>query len=169
MVIRCTCNGQKILPLMHVTTYSLDAIAWDRDVAVHGIREMGMGAIACPYLLVNTAGRRVYVGETGDAAERIARHCRQGPGSGIPLKFDTVVIIWDGRPVRTTRFNDATVRKALEAVLIKDLAGRGRLLPINSSASRAGLGMMQGRLVEVITGELRPILHVIECHAMSPR
>lgn len=169
MVIRRTCDGKKTPPLMHVTTYSLDVIAWDRDAAVHGIKEMGMGAIPCLYLLVDTAGRRAYAGETGNAAERIARHCRQGLGSGVTFKFDTVVIIWDGRPVLTTRFNDGTVRKALEAVLIKDLVKHGWRLPDNSSISRAGVGMAQGRLVEAITGELRPVLHVIECPAMPPR
>ena len=160
---RRTCCGLKMPPYTHVATHSLDVIAWGRDAAVQGIREMGMGKIACLYLLIDTAGRKAYVGETGDVAERIARHCRRGPCSGVSFKFDIVAIVWDGRPILTTRFNDGTVRKALEAVLIKALAARGRLLLVNSSVSRAGVGMVQDRLVEAITGELEEVRCMVDC------
>ena len=148
-------------PYTHAGTYGLDMIAWDRDDAVQGINAMGMGKIACLYLLVDTTGRRAYVGETGNAAERIASHCRKGPCSGVTLKFDTVVIIWDGRPIWTTRFNDGTVRKRLEAVLIEALLASGWRLPDNLSISRAGVGMAQGWLIEAIIGELEQVLHMV--------
>ena len=158
-----TCSGSKMPPFAHAATYDLDVIAWGRDAAVRGVREMAMGEIACLYLLVDTKGRRAYVGETGAAAGQIAQHCRRGSGNEDSFKFDMVAIVWDGRPVRTTRLNDVSVRKALGAALIEAIAEDGRLLPVNSSVGGARAGLVQAPLIRMLANVMRSIPHLVEC------
>lgn len=156
--------------LRRVVSDSLVMIVSDRDAADRNIRGEGMGDIACLYVLVDTAGRRAYVGETENARARIAQHCKAGSGGrggggggggGAQRlgRFDKVAIVWDGRPIQTTRFSDGAVRKELEARLIRALAEFGRLSPVNASASGSRANLVQAGTIEALAGEMLFVLH----------
>lgn len=142
-------------------------IVSDRDAVDRNMRREGMGDIACLYLLVDTAGRRVYVGETENARARIAQHCKGGGlgerkgGGGAQGTggFDKVAIVWDGRPIQTTKFSDGAIRKELEARLIKAFAGFGNLSPANASASGSRANLVQAGTIEALAGEMLFVLH----------
>lgn len=149
-----------------VVSDGLVMIVSDRDDVDDNMKREGMGDIACLYMLVDTVGRSVYVGETENARARIAQHCKRGPGArgragGArgEVNFDKVAIVWDGRPIQTTRFSDGAVRKELEARLIKALAGFGRLSPVNSSASGSRANLVQAGLIESLADEMLFVLH----------
>ena len=152
--------------LRRVVSDGLVMIVSDRDAVDDSLKRQGMGDIACLYLLVDTAGRRVYVGETENARERIAQHCkavgsvaRRGGGGPKLDRFDKVAIVWDGRPIQTTRFSDGAVRKELEARLIKAFAGHGNLSPANASASGSRANLVQAETIESLAGEMQFVLH----------
>lgn len=140
-----------------------------RDAVDDSLRRQGMVDIACLYLLVDTAGRTVYVGETENARARIAQHCkgggpgaRRGGGGGSAQRlnrFDRVAIIWDGRPIQTTKFSDGAIRKELEARLIRAFAGFGNLSPVNASASGSRANLVQAGTIEALAGEMLFVLH----------
>ena len=141
----------------------------DRDAVDDSLKRQGMVDIACLYLLVDTVGRTVYVGETENARARIAQHCkgggpgaRKGGGGGNAQRlgrFDRVAIIWDGRPIQTTKFSDGAIRKELEARLIKAFAGFGNLSPVNASASGSRANLVQAGTIEALAGEMLFVLH----------
>ena len=153
--------------LRRVVSDSLVMIVSDRDAADRNIKGEGMGDIACLYVLVDTAGRRAYVGETENARARIAQHCkagsggRGGGGGGAQRlgRFDKVAIVWDGRPIQTTLFSDGAVRKELEARLIRALAEFGSLTPVNASASGSRANLVQAGTIEALAGEMLFVLH----------
>ena len=150
--------------LRRVVSDGLVMIVSDRDAVDDSLRRQGMDDIACLYLLVDTAGRRVYVGETENARERIAQHCKGGGparrGGGGPRldRFDKVAIVWDGRPIQTTRFSDGAVRKELEARLIRAFAGHGNLSPANASASGSRANLVQADTIASLAGEMQFVL-----------
>lgn len=158
-----------------VVSDGLVMIVSDRDDVDDNMRREGMGDIACLYMLVDTAGGSVYVGETENARARIAQHRKRGPGGrggagGAQGKvdFDKVAIVWDGRPIQTTRFSDGAVRKELEARLIRALAGFGRLSPVNSSASGSRANLVQAGLIEALGDEMLFVLHKFGYLARPP-
>ena len=149
-----------------VVSDGLVMIVSDRDAVVDNMKREGVGDIACLYMLVDTAGGLAYVGETENARARIAQHCKGGPGGrggggGAQRidSFDKVAIVWDGRPIQTTRFSDGAVRKELEARLIRALAGFGMLLPVNSSASGSRANLVQAGLIGALGDEMLFVLH----------
>lgn len=152
----------------HAASDNLDVIVSDRDAARPSIRGMGMGDIACLYLLIDTAEKEVYVGETGNACVRIAEHCRQGPGWGATRRFNKVVVAWDGRPIKTTRFSDGTVRRGLEARLIRAFDEHGILSPTNKLASRSRASTMQECAIEKIADEVIFVTHKLGYLNMPP-
>ena len=140
-------------------------IVSDRGDVGRNMKREGMGDIACLYLLVDTGGRTVYVGETENARKRIAQHCkgasareRRG-GAQKQGKFDKVAIVWDGRPIQTTRFSDGAIRKELEARLIRAFAGHGNLSPVNASSSGSRANLVQAGTIEVLADEMLFVLH----------
>ena len=149
----------------HAVSTSLHMIVSDRGDVDRNMRRQGMGDIACLYLLVDTAGRRVYVGETENARERIAQHCKGGGparrGGDAPRLdgFDKVAIVWDGRPIQTTRFSDGAIRKELEARLIRAFAGHGNLSPVNASSSGSRANLVQADTIASLAGEMLFVLH----------
>ena len=152
--------------LRRVVSDGLVMIVSDKDAVDGNLRREGMGDIACLYLLVDTAGQRVYVGETENARARIAQHCkgegsaRRGGGGTQKIDgFDKVAIVWDGRPIQTTRFSDGAIRKELEARLIRAFAGFGNLSPVNASASGSRANLVQAGTIEALAGEMLFVLH----------
>lgn len=151
--------------LRRVVSDGLVMIVSDRDAVDGNLKREGMGDIACLYMLVDTDGRRVYVGETENARARIAQHCKGGGparrGADAPRldRFDKVAIVWDGRPIQTTRFSDGAIRKELEARLIRAFAGHGNLAPVNASASGSRANLVQAGTIESLAGEMLFVLH----------
>ena len=141
-------------------------IVSDRDDADRNMKREGMGDIACLYLLVDTKGRRVYVGETENARKRIAQHCK-GEGTGARKsggaqkmdRFDKVAIVWDGRPIQTTRFSDGAIRKELEARMIRAFDGFGKFSTANASASGSRANLVQEGTIEALAAEMLFVLH----------
>jgi len=64
------------------------------------------------YLLINSQTCQTYVGESSDIKDRIQQHVKKSPVDS--LEFDKIIIIWDGRPITTSRFSEETLRKSLE-------------------------------------------------------
>lgn len=132
----------------------------DKDVAEINIREENVDEIACLYLLVNEGERTVYVGETENAKDRISQHRKSGPRSRRGKhEFNKIAIIWDGRPIQTTRFSDNTIRKELEASLIKGFADFGEYKPVNASGSGSRANLQQRETIRQFKEEMLFILY----------
>lgn len=132
----------------------------DRDVAEIHLKDENVDEIACLYLLVNNEAETVYIGETENAKSRISQHRKGGPPvRGGAHAFDKVAVIWDGRPVQTTKFSDSTVRKSLEAELIRAFRGFGKYRPVNASGSGSRPNLQQKETISRFREEMFFILH----------
>lgn len=149
----CTYREYWLGSCKHVDTNSLHAIVSDRNAAVRSIKNLGMGTIPCLYLLIDTMILELYVGQTGNASRRIAEQCSPRSHGGSPRRFNKVVIIWDGRPIQITRFNDEAVRKGIEARLIRAFSTDGKFSLTNKMPSGSETTLDQAEQVEAFGSE----------------
>lgn len=149
----CTYREYWLGSCKHVDTNSLHAIVSDRNAAVRSIKNLGMGTIPCLYLLIDTMILELYVGQTGNASRRIAEQCSPRSHGGSPRRFNKVVIIWDGRPIQITRFNDEAVRKGIEARLISAFSTDGKFSLTNKLPSGSETTLDQAEQVEAFGSE----------------
>lgn len=132
----------------------------EKDVAEINIKKENVDEIACLYLLVNENEKTVYVGETENAKDRIGQHRKSGPKSrNGKHEFNKIAIIWDGRPIQTTTFSDNTIRKELEASLIRGFNASGKFKPVNASSSGSKANLIQEETVKDFRAEMFFILH----------
>ena len=132
----------------------------NKDVAEVNIKAENLGEIACLYLLVNEGKQTVYVGETENVKERIGQHRKGGPKSKHGKhEFSKVAIMWDGRPIQTTLFSDNTIRKELEASLIREFGSHGKFEPVNTSSSGSRANLQQKETIRQLREELFFILY----------
>lgn len=132
----------------------------NKDVAEINIKEENVDEIACLYLLVNEGEETVYIGETENAKDRIGQHRKSGPKSKHGKHtFDKIAIIWDGRPIQTTKFSDNTIRKELEASLIKGFADFGKYRPVNKSGSGSKANLQQRETIRQFKEEMFFVLY----------
>jgi len=106
------------------------------------------------YLLLDQKSRKVYIGEAKDLYSRLSTHFRT-PDEKIK-NFDRVIILNDGRSARHSLFNDAVIRKSLEAYL-------NRLFKINkwtvvSQAEEQEHNPTQKSKISSLTEELNSLL-----------
>jgi len=106
------------------------------------------------YLLLDQKTRKVYVGEAKDLYARLSTHFKT-PDEKIKT-FDRVIILNDGRSARHSLFNDAVIRKSLEAYL-------NRLFKINkftvvSQAEEQEQNPTQKSKISSLTEELNFLL-----------
>ena len=132
----------------------------NKDVAEINLREENVDEIACLYLLVDEEEETVYIGETENARDRIGQHRKSGPKSKHGKhEFNKIAIIWDGRPIQTTKFSDNTIRKELEASLIKGFTDFGKFRPVNTSASGSRANLQQRETIRQFKEEMFFILY----------
>lgn len=132
----------------------------DKDVAEINIKKENVDEIACLYLLVNENEKTVYVGETENAKDRIGQHRKNGPKSkNGKHEFNKIAIVWDGRPIQTTKFSDNTIRKELEASLIKGFDISGKFKPVNASSSGSKANLTQEETIKDFRSEMFFILY----------
>lgn len=156
--------------LWRVISDRLVMIVSEKNVVEVNIKQENVDEIACLYLLVNEDEDTVYVGETENAKDRIGQHRKNGP----KLKhgkhdFNKIVIIWDGRPIQTTKFSDSTIRKELEASLIKGFAEFGKFDPVNTSRSGSRANLTQKETIKEFRSEMFFILYKFRYLKEIPR
>jgi len=151
---QCSDSWWRVLTNRLVMTVS------EKEVAKINIKKENVDEIACLYLLVNENENTVYVGETENAKERIGQHRKSGPKSKRGKhEFNKISIIWDGRPIQTTKFSDNTIRKELEASLIRAFDGFGMLKPVNASSSGSRANLSQEETIKEFRDEMFVILY----------
>ena len=85
-------------------------------------KEFGEFEIAGLYLLINTkkAKWEIYVGESTNVKTRNKGEIKKGfAGKMKNFEFDKIILIWDGRPTKTSLFGEDTFRKWLEKYCIQ--------------------------------------------------
>ena len=132
----------------------------EKSIAEINIKKENVDEIACLYLLVNEDEETVYIGETENAKDRIGQHRKSGPKSrNVKHEFNKIAIIWDGRPIQTTMFSDNTIRKELEASLIRGFGASGKFRPVNASGSGSKANLTQEKTIKNFRAEMFFILY----------
>lgn len=135
------------------------SLSADSSSITSAIREeLGGLEFSAIYILIDRTSKRSYIGETSDVFNRIKNHLDK-PINGMS-NWDFGIVIWDGRPNTTSAFNEATLRKSIEASLI-NLVKLCEYAPINkqekSPALTYSLKLKSSSLFEEIIFTLRKI------------
>lgn len=129
-----------------------------KDEAVKKIpEELGGAGFGGIYFLVDDVNSQIYVGETSDVNDRTKQHIKKSPVEGFD--FNKIIVIWDGRTIATSHFNETTLRKALEYESIKAFKGFSSYEPVNTVSAPATLNVYQKASIEKFKSELFFLLY----------
>jgi len=130
--------------------------------------ELGKG-LAHPglYVLLDDETDRAYVGESSNLRARLGQHLDHAPKE--LGRFDQALIINDGRAAVHSRFNDSTLREALEQATIKLFIDGGSHSVTNQQQRMPDLSVTQQTLFESLKGELGHVLYELELITSRPK
>jgi len=131
-------------------------------------KELGKG-MAHPglYVLLDDETDRAYVGESSNLRARLGQHLVHAPKE--LGRFDQALIINDGRAAVHSRFNDSTLREALEQATIKLFIDGGSHSVTNQQKRMPDLSVTQQTLFESLKGELGHVLYELELIPSRPK
>ncbi len=130
--------------------------------------ELGRG-LAHPglYVLMDEQTDRVYIGESSNLRARLGQHLDHAPKE--LGRFDRALIINDGRAAVHSRFNDSTLREALEQAAIKLFLDGEAHSAVNQQKKMPELSVTQQTLFEELRSELGHVLYELELIDSRPR
>lgn len=128
-------------------------------------QELSGSDFAGIYFLINTESMEIYVGETSDMINRIKQHCKNPPVEDFD--FDEVVLIWNGRPIETSHFNDDTLREMLEYESIEAFDDFSDYTTVNTVSSPTTMSIYQKSTIDKFKDELLFLLY--EDHYIDAR
>jgi hypothetical protein len=119
------------------------------------------------YVLMDEETDHIYVGESANLRARLGQHLDHPPKE--LGRFDRVLIVNDGRAAVHSRFNDSTLREALEQAAIR-LFLEGELYSVvNQQKRMPELSVTQQTLFEELKGELGHVLYELELITSRPK
>jgi GIY-YIG catalytic domain-containing protein len=119
------------------------------------------------YVLLDEESERAYVGESSNLKARLGQHLDHPPKE--LGRFDRALILNDGRAAVHSRFNDSTLREALEQATIKFLLEGGSHSLVNQQKRMPELSVTQQTLFESLRAELGHVLYELELITSRPR
>ena len=119
------------------------------------------------YVLLDDEAERAYVGESSNLKARLGQHLDKPPRE--LGRFDRALILNDGRAAVHSRFNDTTLREALEQATIRLLLDGGSHSLVNQQKRMPELSVTQQTLFESLRNELGHVLYELELIAGRPR
>jgi hypothetical protein len=119
------------------------------------------------YVLLDDETDRAYVGESSNLKSRLTQHL-DGPPKDLG-RFDRALILNDGRAAVHSRFNDSTLREALEQATIKLFLDGGSHTLVNQQKRMPELSVTQQTLFESLRGELGHVLYELELIHTRPK
>ncbi len=119
------------------------------------------------YVLLDDETDRAYVGESANLKSRLGQHLDHSPKE--LGRFDRALILNDGRAAVHSRFNDSTLREALEQATIKLLLGGGTHALVNQQKRMPELSVTQQTLFENLRAELGHVLYELELIENRPK
>jgi len=130
--------------------------------------ELGKG-LAHPglYVLLDDETDRSYIGESSNLKSRLGQHLDKPPKE--LGRFDRAVILNDGRAAVHSRFNDSTLREALEQATITMVTESGTHQPVNQQKRMPELSVAQQTLFENLREELGHVLYELELITGRPK
>lgn len=130
--------------------------------------ELGKG-LAHPglYALLDDETERAYVGESSNLKSRLGQHLDHPPKE--LGRFDRALILNDGRAAVHSRFNDSTLRGALEQATIKLFADGGVYPLVNQQKRMPELSVTQQTLFDSLRKELGHVLYELELITDHPK
>ena len=130
--------------------------------------ELGKG-LAHPglYVLMDEETDRVYIGESSNLRARLGQHLDHPPKE--LGRFDRALIVNDGRAAVHSRFNDSTLREALEQATIKLFVDGDRFSVVNQQKRMPDLSVTQQTLYEELKEELGHVLYELELITFRPK
>lgn len=148
-----TLNGVK-----RVITERLVLTRMSAGDAVQKIAEELSGAdFGGLYFLLNPELKEIYIGETANILNRIKTHIRSSPVNSF--SFTEVLILWDGRPIQTSQFNEQTLRRALESDCVSTFKNNSNYAVKNTVESGLAMSIYQEYTVNKFIAELRYLLY----------
>ncbi|MFZ0829641.1 MAG: GIY-YIG nuclease family protein, partial [Thermoplasmata archaeon] len=109
------------------------------------------------YVLLDDETDRAYVGESSNLKARLGQHLDHPPKE--LGRFDRALILNDGRAAVHSRFNDSTLREALEQATIKLFVEGGTHALANQQKRMPELSVAQQTLFENLRDELGHVLY----------
>jgi hypothetical protein len=130
--------------------------------------ELGKG-LAHPglYVLIDEQTDRVYIGESSNLRARLGQHLDHPPKE--LGRFDRALIVNDGRAAVHSRFNDSTLREALEQSAIKLFLDGEVHSVVNQQKKMPELSVTQQTLFEELRSELGHVLYELELITARPK
>jgi hypothetical protein len=119
------------------------------------------------YVLLDDETDRAYVGESSNLRSRLGQHLDHAPKE--LGRFDRALILNDGRAAVHSRFNDSTLREALEQATIKLLLEGGTHVLVNQQKRMPELSVTQQTLFENLRAELGHVLYELELIENRPK
>lgn len=130
--------------------------------------ELGKG-LAHPglYVLLDDETDRAYIGESSNLKARLGQHLDHAPKE--LGRFDRALILNDGRAAVHSRFNDTTLREALEQATIRLFLDGGSHTVVNQQKRMPELSVTQQTLFEHLRNELGHVLYELELITDRPK
>jgi hypothetical protein len=119
------------------------------------------------YVLLDDETDRAYVGESANLKARLNQHLDKPPKE--LGRFDRALILNDGRAAVHSRFNDATLREALEQATIKMFSDGGSYSLANQQKRTPELSVAQQTIFESLRHELGHVLYELELITGRPK
>jgi hypothetical protein len=119
------------------------------------------------YVLLDDETDRAYVGESSNLKARLGQHLDRAPKE--LGRFDRALILNDGRATVHSRFNDTTLREALEQATIRLLLEGGSHSVVNQQKHMPELSVTQQTLFESLRNELGHVLYELELITGRPK
>ncbi|MGA8275702.1 MAG: GIY-YIG nuclease family protein [Thermoplasmata archaeon] len=119
------------------------------------------------YVLFDDETDRAYVGESSNLKARLNQHLDKAPKE--LGRFDRALILNDGRAAVHSRFNDSTLREALEQATIKMFHEGGSHALVNQQKRMPELSVAQQTIFESLRNELGHVLYELEFITGRPR
>jgi hypothetical protein len=119
------------------------------------------------YVLFDDEAERAYVGESSNLKTRLGQHLDRAPRE--LGRFDRALILNDGRAAVHSRFNDTTLREALEQATIRLILEGGSHSVVNQQKRMPELSVTQQTLFESLRNELGHVLYELEVITGRPR
>lgn len=119
------------------------------------------------YVLLDDETDRAYVGESSNLKSRLGQHLDHAPKE--LERFDRALILNDGRAAVHSRFNDSTLREALEQATIRLFLDGGSHNLMNRQKRMPELSVTQQTLFESLKKELGHVLYELELITDRPK
>lgn len=119
------------------------------------------------YVLLDDETDRAYIGESSNLKSRLGQHLDRPPKE--LGRFDRALILNDGRAAVHSRFNDSTLREALEQATIKLFLDGGSHAVVNQQKRMPELSVTQQTLFESLRKELGHVLYELELITDRPK